>query len=1375
MYFPKNKYFGLFESLTNESYCPRFRTLQSIGNRVVAAGLLLIALSAQAANITWDIAVDYAAASDVRTDGVLVEAFNATGILGAASPVINGVPFAANSTLLDNDATTDFLSGDTRDLAYNQFLNSLDYGSSGTLSIGAGQLEVGKEYLVQASFVDERSSSDARAMQFGDGNGNLSPEVNDQYVTGTFTANGSNQTMIVYGVTSGPHFTGYQLRDLSSAIPTLSTSAGQMVFASFSIDVDFSESVTGLVANDFTKINCSVSNVSGSGSNWTIDVTPTGNGDVQVTLPADAVINVDSHGNVASNTILTTYVAPGSEQPVPTLSTTATDVAGDYTVNVDFSEPVAGLQLGDFAVTSATLSNLSGSGANYSVVVSPNFGGDVTVSLPRNSVIDTDGDALKNVESNELVNAYFITVTVGSPAALLPYLDQDNITATLAAGTYTIDAADVQSTYGTPRFEFWGSNSTYDFTGVTLNFAADIYDDGLSMSHMQIFGNNIVLKNLSMIDLCDKYGSAGKSGGVNLIMDGEKNRVEGFYFEVRGSYPYGYGDCFGKGGPNTIKHWKHSGVLVRGNYNHLLNCTLMQESYGHCIFMQAASNPTIEGCYVQAETRTTDDMLAETSGPAFDIGFLTVWGFTLPGGYTKSTSEAGIRAYNAGNTYINGAWYSRGTSNPTILNNTLVDTRVGVTLTHASGFKYVEGCTTIGTERGYAIGSGVIKNCYSDVKNGPAFGVDYGSNNGVIADITILPHSGANYNGSKHIAYIQGSDHNLTFRSTVQSPEQVLEITVGGDFNHISSSQSVEDNPANDIVIKNLTGYPVILDDDTANIIGQSIGTVTDAGTSNSIMTQNWNVLANLAFLGTATQSSDAYDTLASYATDQNTNGDIADGSVTHTNNEARPWWRIDLEETYDISEIKIWNRTDSNQARLSDYDVTILDENEQLVWTNYQANYPDPSVSLLPNTMGQYVVIQLRGSDPLSLAEVEIFGAVIAGPTGLIANSASGDIVLDWDVVAGASGDYTVKRAITSGGPYITIGTTSGLTFIDTTASDSIYYHYVVTATVNGSETAPSDEVISIIGSAPAKFSVSSGDVSASTFQAGTTNVPANTIDDNPSTRWSAQGDPQWIRYDLGAVKNVHYLKLSWHSGASRWSSFHIEVSDDGAIWTAITVTQQSSGTTTALETVDIPNTLARYVRIVGHGNENNTWNSITEVEIWGTIPAPPVTPTNLAATPGDGEVSLTWSVSPGATQHHLKRSETNGSGYSIIASVAGARHIDKNVINGTHYYYVVSAENGTGESADSAQVISKPFTPIVFEELQLADMTHSSGEMDLSFGSVPGRIYQLQKTDSFSPVDWQSVGDPMTGTGNSITLTDPDADVSTTPQRFYRISIQP
>jgi hypothetical protein len=130
-----------------------------------------------------------------------------------------------------------------------------------------------------------------------------------------------------------------------------------------------------------------------------------------------------------------------------------------------------------------------------------------------------------------------------------------------------------------------------------------------------------------------------------------------------------------------------------------------------------------------------------------------------------------------------------------------------------------------------------------------------------------------------------------------------------------------------------------------------------------------------------------------------------------------------------------------------------------------------------------------------------------------------------------------------------------------------------------------------------PAKLAVPGGSVIAS---ADDGNVAANTVDGSLSTRWSASGDGQWIRYDLGAVKTVSFLKFAMYSGASRQAIFDIRLSSDGTTWTTV-FSGRSSGTTLNLETYDIPDQSARYIMYLGHGNSSNAWNSITESEVWG------------------------------------------------------------------------------------------------------------------------------------------------------------------------------
>lgn len=130
-----------------------------------------------------------------------------------------------------------------------------------------------------------------------------------------------------------------------------------------------------------------------------------------------------------------------------------------------------------------------------------------------------------------------------------------------------------------------------------------------------------------------------------------------------------------------------------------------------------------------------------------------------------------------------------------------------------------------------------------------------------------------------------------------------------------------------------------------------------------------------------------------------------------------------------------------------------------------------------------------------------------------------------------------------------------------------------------------------------PARLAIDAGAVSASAHDG---NLPANTVDGQLATRWSASGDGQWIQYDLGAQKMVGLVKIAWHNGASRRARFEVQVSGDGKSFSSV-YSGESSGSTSGRETYDFTDVGARYVRILGHGNSANLWNSITEAEVYG------------------------------------------------------------------------------------------------------------------------------------------------------------------------------
>ncbi len=381
------------------------------------------------------------------------------------------------------------------------------------------------------------------------------------------------------------------------------------------------------------------------------------------------------------------------------------------------------------------------------------------------------------------------------------YMKQNNVNVVLKKGEYLITLEDfeagkypsltevVENRFSNALFLVTGDGSTYDFGGSVIKIEAkEIFNSPRmkgELVDLHILGSNNVVKNVEFVDLADIHDFPPK-GCTNVMMDGKENIIDNLTLKSCGSMPYGYGDIFGKGGGALIKLKKHCGVLVRGDDNTLQNSTIFHNAYGHCVFMQGAVRPNIINNHISSLMITTEAILAEKGDPnskANELDFRTTWGYHMTENlnYTKAVCEAGIRAYNAGNTMIDGVRYSRGVDGPFIAGNFVQDTRVGVTLTHAKNSTrrvIVEGCTTLGTERGYAINDhAIIRDCASDAKYGPAFGVDYANSRGNIVDITIIdeqssdyiisPYDGKSYrtnNGEAHIAYIQGRDHKIKFR-----------------------------------------------------------------------------------------------------------------------------------------------------------------------------------------------------------------------------------------------------------------------------------------------------------------------------------------------------------------------------------------------------------------------------------------------------------------------------------------------------------------------------------------------------------------------------------------------------------------------------------
>lgn len=143
----------------------------------------------------------------------------------------------------------------------------------------------------------------------------------------------------------------------------------------------------------------------------------------------------------------------------------------------------------------------------------------------------------------------------------------------------------------------------------------------------------------------------------------------------------------------------------------------------------------------------------------------------------------------------------------------------------------------------------------------------------------------------------------------------------------------------------------------------------------------------NLCIGSTTSQSSDAHSGTSNRACDGDRDGVYSNGSVTHTNNETNAWWEVDLGRIYVLQQIKLFNRTDCCGERLSDFYVFISDSpftstdltttlNDPTVDSFYFEGDVDALAYAFTQQSGRYIRIQLTGTNPLSLAEVEIYGS---------------------------------------------------------------------------------------------------------------------------------------------------------------------------------------------------------------------------------------------------------------------------------------------------------------------------------------------------------------------------------------------------------------
>ena len=162
---------------------------------------------------------------------------------------------------------------------------------------------------------------------------------------------------------------------------------------------------TVFALDDLTLTNATAI-LSGSGTSFTATLTPSDDGLVALDVAAGTFTDAAGNDNTAATQVSATF---DTTAPTVALSGPSGIVTGAFDVSVEFSEDVTGLTEGEITVEGGSITDLSGSDADYTITIEPVLGETVTVTVIADAAQDDAGNG--NIVSN------IYTIQAGSPAS----------------------------------------------------------------------------------------------------------------------------------------------------------------------------------------------------------------------------------------------------------------------------------------------------------------------------------------------------------------------------------------------------------------------------------------------------------------------------------------------------------------------------------------------------------------------------------------------------------------------------------------------------------------------------------------------------------------------------------------------------------------------------------------------------------------------------------------------------------------------------------------------------------------------------------------------------------------------------------------------
>ena len=161
-------------------------------------------------------------------------------------------------------------------------------------------------------------------------------------------------------------------------------------------------------------------------------------------------------------------------------------------------------------------------------------------------------------------------------------------------------------------------------------------------------------------------------------------------------------------------------------------------------------------------------------------------------------------------------------------------------------------------------------------------------------------------------------------------------------------------------------------------------------------------------------------------------------------------------------------------------------------------------------------------------------------------------------------------------------------------------------------------------------------------------------------------------------------------------------------------------------------------------------------------TSTSAPTAPSNLADPAGNGQVTLSWTGSSGATSYNVYRGTTSGQEALLHSGVSGTSYTDSTAANGTTYFYEVTAVNSVGESGKSNEVSATPAvtadTPVnLGGSVNLDGIVNDGSTFTLTTGVIDGGVAALSANLLGTSQTWNGTAFTIgaAGTSNVVSAT--------------------